>query len=67
MIDKNHPCKKDCPRRSGTCKATCQGLADYLAAKRDAIEAREAERRRENLIADYVSETISATRRKARR
>lgn len=56
----DHPCKKDCPRRTGTCRAMCPDLAAYNAARAEAHAEREAERKRENMIADYVSDAIKA-------
>lgn len=60
----DHPCTQDCPRRTGTCRATCPDLADYNAAQAEARAARDAERARRNLITDYVADAINAGRRK---
>ena len=62
----DHPCKQDCPRRNGTCRATCPDLAVYEAARADARAAREAERKRRNLLADYVSDAVKAVKRRTR-
>ena len=66
MTDKNHPCKQDCPRRHGTCRATCPDLAAYNEARKDVIAEREAERRRNNLITDYVKDAVDAVRRRTK-
>ena len=29
-----HPCVKDCPERSATCKKTCEKLKEYTAWKK---------------------------------
>lgn len=64
----DHPCKKDCPRRSGTCQATCRDLAAFNAAQAEKNEARDAERKRKNMLAEYVADAIrSMKRRKTRR
>lgn len=63
----DHPCKQDCPRRTGTCRATCPDLASYEAARAEARAAREAEMKRRNLLADYVSDAINAVKRRTRR
>lgn len=69
MMIKGHPCTQDCPRRSGTCQATCPDLAAFNAEQNAKNEARYAELAKKNLIADYVSDAIKAGkwRRKRKR
>lgn len=66
MMIKGHPCTQDCPRRSGTCQATCKDLAAFNAAQAEKNEARDAERRKHNLVADYISGVIAAEKRRKR-
>lgn len=66
-MNNDHPCKQECQRRTGTCRATCPDLAAYEAARAEARAAREAELKRRNLLADYVSDAIKAVKRRTRR
>ena len=67
MMIKGHPCTQDCPRRSGTCQATCKDLAEFEARRHAKNEARDAERRKHNLVADYISGVIAAEKRRRKR
>lgn len=35
-----HPCRKDCPKRTAECKRDCPDWAKYAAAKKTEYEAR---------------------------
>ena len=62
----DHPCTQDCPRRTGTCRAKCPDLAAYEEKRKAIREALKDERKRRNLVDDYVSDTINAGRRRHR-
>lgn len=40
MIDKDMPCRKDCPGRTVECKKTCPGWAKWEAKKQESYAER---------------------------
>lgn len=45
MMDKDNPCKRDCPDRSATCHAECERYAAYWKQKREENEKSHIEQR----------------------
>ena len=48
--DKDNPCKRDCPKRTATCHATCPEYKKYAAKKKREREARQAIKEQENMV-----------------
>lgn len=47
MMDEKCPCTQDCPSRSATCHATCDGYAKYAAYRREKCAENLKEREKE--------------------
>lgn len=54
MMIPDHPCKKDCPDRNGTCKKTCEKLKEYTKKKM----AAEKEKKKQFALDDYQISSI---------
>ena len=50
MMIRDHPCQKDCPDRSATCKKTCEKLKEYTEKKKKAEE----EKNKRFKVDDYI-------------
>ena len=59
MMLRDHPCQKDCPDRSGTCKKTCEKLKAYTEKKLKA----EAEKEKQFKVDDYVINSMIRRRK----
>lgn len=53
-----YPCLRDCPGRFPGCHGKCERYAEYRAE----IEAMNAEKRREYVVAGYSFETVTKIR-----
>lgn len=61
MMDKRIPCTKDCPKRSTTCKCTCERWAEW-----EAIKQAEYAKRKERIESNPIGPTKAANaKRKA--
>lgn len=58
-----HPCKKDCPRRSTTCRSECPDWAEYEAEKAE----RYAHQLRESMIVATIGEAVHRQVKKHRK
>lgn len=64
---KNHPCKRECPRRYGGCKLTCPDFIEYEKKQMEENERRDEAIRRQMDLSDWEFDKIQKARKKMRR
>lgn len=64
---KDHPCRRDCPRRTAECKLTCEKFIEYEKKHMEEYERRGEIIRRQMDLSDWEFDKIQKARKKRRR